>query len=103
MQNYYTSQVHEVFDRLGIKLHLSRKKFMVSFILAMIQARDVLFKEIAVYLNDDAKVASNEVRIQNFFRDHTLNYEQIALLLSLFLPPKGKVTLSIDRTEWDFG
>lgn len=103
MQNYYTSQVHEVFDRLGIKLHLSRKKFMVSFILAMIQARDVLFKEIAVYLNDEAKVASNEVRIQNFFRDHALNYEQIALLLSLFLPPKGKVTLSIDRTEWDFG
>jgi len=95
--------VHEVFDRLGIKLHLSRKKFMVSFILAMIQARDVLFKEIAVYLNDEAKVSSNEVRIQNFFRDHALNYEQIAMLLCLFLPPKGKVTLSIDRTEWDFG
>ena len=32
-----------------------------------------------------------------------MNYEQVALLLAAFLPRRGKVTLCIDRTEWDFG
>jgi len=103
MKIYYTDEINKVFEQVGLKLHLSRKKFMLSFVLGMIQARSVLFNEIAVYLNDDAQVKSNEVRIQNFFRDYELDYNQIALLLIFFLPPKGKVTLSMDRTEWDFG
>lgn len=56
MKKYYTDKVNEVFEKLSTKLgkqlHLSRKKFMVSFVLSMIQARSVLFGEIAVYLND---------------------------------------------------
>lgn len=31
-----------------------------------------------------------------------LDYQQVAILLSWFLP-RGKVSLCIDRTEWDFG
>jgi hypothetical protein len=46
---------------------------------------------------------SNEVLIQDFFRQVELDYEQVALLLGLFLKPKEKVSLYIDGTEWDFG
>ncbi len=47
-------------------------------------------------------VESIERRIQSFFRDYEFDYDQVCLLLALFLP-RGKVSLSIDRTEWDFG
>jgi len=43
------------------------------------------------------------VRIQDFFRQVELDYEQVALLMCLLLPRQGKVRLCIDRTEWDFG
>jgi hypothetical protein len=69
----------------------------------MIKTRAVQFCEIAQALNDKVKAGSNEVRIQDFFREVTLDYEQVALLLAMFLPRRGKITLCIDRTEWDFG
>jgi hypothetical protein len=43
------------------------------------------------------------VRIQDFFRQSELDYQQVALLMALFLGGKGKIRLCIDRTEWDFG
>jgi len=54
-------------------------------------------------LNDQVQDISNEVRIQDFFRQVELDYEQIALLMCLFLKQKEKVSLCIDRTVWDFG
>ena len=39
-----------------------------------LKSRNVPFCEVAQHLNDAAKPASNETRIQNFFRDVTLDY-----------------------------
>ncbi|GAA3999137.1 IS4-like element ISLpn9 family transposase [Hymenobacter fastidiosus] len=61
------------------------------------------FCEVAQHLNDAAKPASNETRIQNFFRDVTLNYLVFARLIISLLPSTGKLRLCLDRTEWDFG
>lgn len=61
------------------------------------------FCEIAQHLNEQVQDISNEVRIQDLFRQVELDYEQVALLLCLFLNRKEKVRLCIDRTEWDFG
>lgn len=69
----------------------------------MIKTRSVQFCEVAQALNDQVKATSNEVRIQDFFREVSLDYEQLAILLAMFLPKRGEVTLCIDRTEWDFG
>jgi hypothetical protein len=82
--------------------HLSRKKFVSAFILSLIKARNVQFHLLAEALNDTVKSSSNERRIQHFFQQVNLDYEQLALLLSSLLP-RGKVTLCLDRTEWDFG
>ncbi len=68
------------------KINLSRKKFIISFALAMCMARSVHFQEIALYLNQDAKVDSNLRRIQRFFAEYEFNYLQIAILLLSFIP-----------------
>lgn len=102
MKQYFTAEVKQVLDKAEMVKNLARKKFITSFILALIESRKVQFSEIAHHLNDEAKVSSNEVRIQDFFREVDLDYQAVAFLLAMFLP-KSKVTLCIDRTEWDFG
>ncbi len=103
MKTNFSDKVKEVFAKVKIVKHLARQKFVFSFLLGLIKSRKVQFCEIAPHLNEGAKDICNEVRIQDFFRQVELDYEQVALLLCLFLNRKGKVRLCIDRTEWDFG
>lgn len=103
MKEYCNAEITEILDKIPIVKNKARKKFVVLFTLAMIKSRAVQFCEVAQELNAEVIASSNETRIQNFFRQVELNYEQVALLLSMFLPKRGKVTLCIDRTEWDFG
>jgi hypothetical protein len=103
MKKFFSPKIKEIFDKVEIVGILARKKFIFSFVLGLIKSRKVQFCEVAEHLNNKTKKACNEVRIQDFFRQAKLDYGQVALLLCLFLPRKGKVRLSIDRTEWDFG
>ncbi len=54
-------------------------------------------------MSTQVKTESNLRRIQDFIATYELNYGQLALLLCCFLPPKGQITLAIDRTNWQFG
>ncbi|MEZ4993946.1 MAG: IS4 family transposase [Saprospiraceae bacterium] len=103
MKQYCCAEVTAILDKVPIVKNLARKKFIVLFVLAMIKTRSVQFCEVAQALNDQVKATSNEIRIQDFFREVSLDYDQVALLLAMFLPKRGKVSLCIDRTEWDFG
>ena len=103
MKQYCCAEVTAILDMIPIVKNLARKKFIVLFVLAMIKTRSVQFCEVAQALNDEVKASSNETRIQDFFREVDVDYEQLAILLAMFLPKRGKVTLCIDRTEWDFG
>jgi hypothetical protein len=103
MKKFFSTKIKGIFDKVEIVGNLARKKFIFSFVLGLIKSRKVQFCEVAEHLNDKTKKECNEVRIQDFFRQAKLDYGQVAMLLCLFLPRKGKVRLSIDRTEWDFG
>lgn len=103
MKKYCTVEVIKILEKYPIVENLARKKFIVLFLIALIKTRKVHFCELAQVLNNEVKASSNETRIEDFFREVPLNYEQMALLLAMFLPRRGKVTLCIDRTEWDFG
>jgi hypothetical protein len=83
--------------------NLARQKFVGQFLIALLKSRNVQFGEVAQHLNDAVKVASNETRIQDFFREAELNYLVLAQLLISLLPAQGKLRLCLDRTEWDFG
>ena len=61
------------------------------------------FCEVAQHLNDAVKPASDETRIQPFFRTVKPYYLTLVRLVVRLLPATGKLRLCLDRTEWDFG
>ena len=102
MKDFITPKIVKLVSNFSLITHLSRQKCAAQTILAMIKTRSVQLSELSFELNDDVKQSSNERRLQNFFKDASLNENEFAFLLSLFMS-FGKVDLSIDRTEWDFG
>lgn len=102
------SKMHNLYeqsDTLSGKrcFNLARKKFMSLFVAGLIQSRDVQFGEVAAHMPTETKTDSNHRRIQDFFATYELDYVQMAVLLYCVLPRKGKLYLSIDRTNWSFG
>jgi hypothetical protein len=97
------AKITTILQQLPIVSNLARRKFVAQFISGLIKSRNVQFCEVAQHLNDAVKPASNETRIQDFFRQVTLDYLALARLLVSLLPGQGKLRLCLDRTEWDFG
>ena len=58
-----------VLQRVPLVRCLSRQKIIAQFLIGLLESRNVRFSEVAQHLNDAAKPASNENRIQHFFRD----------------------------------
>ena len=83
--------------------NLSRQKCMSSCLVALLMSRSVQLSELSHYLNDEVKRSSNETRLQDFFRETEFDYSRVGILLLSLLKRKVKLTLTIDRTEWDFG
>jgi hypothetical protein len=83
-------------------LHLSGQKFIVNFLFAMIEARQVQFCEIAAHFSSRADVSSRLRRLQGFFSDFLLNDLWLAHLILGWLPA-GKLPLCLDKTNWQFG
>ena len=103
-----TEKIGKIFEKVDALLplkpiNLARKKFMTLLVEGLIKGRSVQFIEIANHMSTQVKTQSNLRRIQDFVANYELNYEQIAVLLCCFLPPKGQVTLATDRTNWRFG
>ena len=103
MKQYFAAKITTLLQQAPFVRHLSRQKFVGQFILGLIKSRNVQFGEVAQHLNDAVKPASNETRIQDFFREVNFDYARVAKLLLSALPPQGKLRLCLDRTEWDFG
>ena len=103
MKQRLITKITTLLRRVHFVPHLSRQKFISQFVIALLKSRNVQFCEVAQHLNDAVKLASNETRIQDFFRQADLNYLVLAQLLFTLLPATGKLRLCLDRTEWDFG
>lgn len=103
MKQSLKGEITSVLHSAKIIDNLARKTFVSLFILALIQQRKVQFCELATVLNDEVKTASNQNRIEDFFREVDINCQAVAALMLALLPKKAKLRLTIDRTEWDFG
>lgn len=103
MKQSLSDKITQVLATVPIVKNLARKDFFSRFILALIERRNVQFHEVARSLNESVKTSSNIVRIQDFFREVSVDFDQVAILLINLLPRAKKVRLCIDRTEWDFG
>jgi hypothetical protein len=103
MKQSLKGEITSILHSAPIVDNLARKTFVALFVIALIQQRKVQFNELAVVLNDEAKIASNQNRIEDFFREVDINFQALAWLMLALLPKKAKLRLTIDRTEWDFG
>lgn len=103
MKQRLIAKITTVLQHLPVVRNLARQKFVSQFIIALIKSRNVQFCEVAQHLNDAVKLASNETRIQDFFRETDLHYLVLVQLVLGLLPVRGKLRLCLDRTEWDFG
>lgn len=61
-------------------MHLSRQKFIIHLLLAMITARQGQFPEIAAHFHSPASAASRLRRIQRFFADFTFSDQWLTCL-----------------------
>ena len=93
-------QVQKIHNK---SLHKSRLTFLELVIPAIICAKSVQYQAIGAEMVGDIQESSKTRRVYNFIRDYELDYEFITYFLLLLLPKKGKITLCLDRTEWDFG
>lgn len=103
MKQRLIAKITTVLQHVPLVRNLARQKFVAHFLIGLIKSRNVQFGEVAQHLNDAVKPASDETRIQDFFRQVELDYLVLARLLLTLLPATGKLRLCLDRTEWDFG
>ena len=104
MENFPLAKIAKCFKEFAVLKNKSRQEFGAQMIGGMIKQRSVQYSEIAQGIDSEAKVESTERRIEDWFCKVKLDYEALMVLLTCFIPGNFKKwTLSIDRTEWDFG
>lgn len=90
-------------NKLG-KMHQSRLKFLVLFIIALLKVQTVCLTKLAGAISGLAIKKSKVRRIQRFLAEFSLDLDMVAQLLWGFLDLEGqKVVLILDRTNWKFG
>mgnify|MGYP000355701003 CR=1 FL=1 len=97
----------ELFDKLngffGESMNLARIKFISLMILALCKVQTVSFYKLSTAFESGSDALSCMRRIQRFMSSYALDFDLIARLVMLLLPHKGPYTLSMDRTNWQFG
>lgn len=83
--------------------HKARIRFTAAFVLALLRVRSVSFPNLALSLNPHAKQASNERRLQRFFRGFKLDLDAFAKLLLALVPNQQEFVITLDRTHWQVG
>lgn len=89
----------------SLGFNLSRIKFLVLFIEALITTRTVNLAALSAQLAGKARIGSHYKRLQRFMRQVTFDWEPTARLLASLsgIMEEGKWTLILDRTNWRFG
>ncbi len=100
-QNPHT-KIYNSIRSLKVVKHKKRQEFLVEMLGGIIKSRSVLFSEIANGIDKPIETSSIERRIQDFFEKVSIDYQQLMRFFLSFVH-HDELTLSIDRTEWDFG
>ena len=85
MKQIIKDEIIKLLGKIPLAKNLARKKFISSFILGLLDSKKVQFQEIALHIESEAQLESVERNIQSFFKDYDFDYQQVCLLLSLFL------------------
>ena len=90
-------------EHFGKTMNLARIKLMAYVIHALCVVQTVSLHKLAAAMPTSVERDSNMRRLQRFFGQYALSLDLIARMIFSLLPIQGKVTLSMDRTNWKFG
>jgi Transposase DDE domain len=94
----------EMIEKLYKKsINKGRLDFINNVCNALIISRSVQYCEVADKMTGEATEESKLRQIQRFMGEYDLDYDWVLCFLLLLLPKQGKLTLCMDRTEWEFG
>ena len=85
------------------KINLARVKLISLFVCSLCKVQTVTFDKLANAFDARAQSDSSLRRIQRFIASYALDGDLIAKLVFSLLPERGKIKLTIDRTNWKFG
>jgi Transposase DDE domain len=103
LQEIFQVAIEKIAKLDNLSINKSRAEFIQKVCHAMILMRSVQFGEISSRIEGNADEKSHLRRMHRFIDEYDLDYRWVMSLILLLLPKTGKVTLSIDRTEWEFG
>jgi hypothetical protein len=83
--------------------HGARLSFLAAFLIALLRVKTVNFSALATAFSGKTQTESHYKRLQRFFRHYELDYAEIAQAVVALMAIPEPWTLSIDRTEWQFG
>ncbi len=83
--------------------HGARLSFLAAFLIALLRVKTINFAELATAFGGKAQTDSHYKRLQRFFRNYEIDYAEIAQAVVALMAIPEPWTLSIDRTEWQFG
>lgn len=95
----------EALLKTHLDLHLARIKSMSAMILAIVASRNVQLSVLSRFYQASDRPDSAFKRMQRFLRQVSLPSQSIALLILSLLgfDKNEKLTLILDRTNWQFG
>lgn len=98
-----TNLISAINSQFKGKINLARIKLISMFVLALCQVQTVTFEKLANAFDTPSNRDSSLRRIQRFIANYSLDSDLIAKLIFSLLPKQAKYSLSIDRTNWQFG
>lgn len=83
--------------------HGARLSFLAAFLIALFRVKTINLSELATGFAGRAQTDSHYKRLQRFFRHYEMDYAEIAEAVVALMAIPEPWTLSIDRTDWQFG
>lgn len=99
----YTALLAHFKAHFGGRLQLSRIRLLCLTISALCKVKSVNYSKLAAGIDSRAMTTSRYRRIQRFMAEADLAMEWVSKLIFKLIPHQDRVTLVMDRTNWQFG
>lgn len=83
--------------------HPARIATFAQLIFAIIKAKTVTIKELALYIRSKGAIKAKIAKIERLLLKQAINFISIGKLIFKLLPLQEKYLIAIDRTNWQFG
>jgi hypothetical protein len=79
--------------------HPARIQTFVGLILAVIKAKTVKIKELAIYIKSKGGLHAKVIKIERLFLQQNISFVDIGKIILKLLCDNGKIKVAIDRTN----